>query len=119
METNHDASLQWLDARDERFNWLNVADWEARGNGWQPVRVPKVWRDKWPAKTARRGMSAAGMALRFRTDSEKLLLRVTFVDAPDTPTAGKGLGQTSFRSTATAGFTVRPFRISRRRASYR
>jgi len=30
-------------------------------------------------------MSAAGMALRFRTGSKKLLLRVTFVDAPDSP----------------------------------
>jgi lysophospholipase L1-like esterase len=84
--------LQWLDARDARFDWLNVADWEARGNGWQPVRVPKVWRDKWPAKTARRAKSAAGMALRFRTDSKKLLLRVTFVDAHDSPPATPAAG---------------------------
>ncbi|HLF23134.1 MAG TPA: GDSL-type esterase/lipase family protein, partial [Burkholderiales bacterium] len=92
METNLDLSLNWLDPRDERFDWLNVADWEARGDGWQPVRVPKVWRDKWPAKTARRGMAAAGMALRFRTDSKKLLLRVTFVDAPDSPPSTPAAG---------------------------
>ena len=84
--------MQWLDPRDERFDWLNVADWEARGDGWQPVRVPKLWRDKWPAKTARRGMSAAGMALRFRTDSKKLLLRVTFVDSPDSPPSTPAAG---------------------------
>ena len=87
METNFDLSLKWLDPRDERFDWLNVADWEARGDGWQPVRVPKVWRDKWPAKTARRSMSAAGMAMRCRTNSQQLVLSVTFVDSPDTPPA--------------------------------
>ena len=84
MQTKVAAPLQWLDVRDERFDWLNVADWETRGGGLQPVRVPKVWRDKWPARTARRGMSAAGVTVRFRTDSKKLVFRVTFIDAPDT-----------------------------------
>jgi lysophospholipase L1-like esterase len=82
-ETN--VALQWLDALDERLEWLNVADWEPRDGGLQPVRVPKVWRDRWPARTARRGKSAAGVTLRFRTDSKKLVLRVTFIDSPDAP----------------------------------
>lgn len=85
MPSKTNAALQWLDVRDERFDWLNVADWEPRGGGLQPVRVPKVWRDQWPARTAWRGMSAAGVTVRFRTDSKKLIFRVTFIDAPDTP----------------------------------
>jgi lysophospholipase L1-like esterase len=85
METKIDAALHWLDVRDERFDWLNVADWEPRDGGLQPVRVPKVWRDKWPPRTAWRGMSAAGVTLRFRTDSKKLSFRVTFIDSGDSP----------------------------------
>ena len=85
METKLAAPLEWLDVRDERFDWLNVADWEARDGGLQPVRVPKVWRDQWPARTAWRGMSAAGVTVRFRTDSKKLLFRVTFIDSGDSP----------------------------------
>ena len=77
--------IQWLDVLDERFEWLNVADWESRDGGVQPVRVPKLWRDQWPPRTARRGKSAAGMALRFRSDSKTLVLRVTLVDSPDVP----------------------------------
>jgi lysophospholipase L1-like esterase len=87
-----DGELQWIDVQDDRFDWLNVADWEAKGNGVQPVRVPKVWRDKWPKRTARRGMSAAGMAVRFRTDSMKLVFRVTFVDVPDSPPSTPAAG---------------------------
>jgi lysophospholipase L1-like esterase len=84
---NNDSSapLLWLDLRDERFDWLNVADWEPRDGGLQPVRVAKVWRDQWPARTARRAMSAAGVTVRLRTDSKKLVFRVTFVDVPDAP----------------------------------
>ena len=78
-------SLRWLDVGDPRLDWLNVADWEPRGGGLQPVRVPKHWRDRWPERTAWRAMSAAGVALRFRTDSKKLLLRVTFIDSGDSP----------------------------------
>ena len=85
MKNNEKTELQWLDVLDERFDWLNVADWEPRDGGLQPVRVPKVWRDRWPARTARRGMSAAGVAVRLRTSSKKLVLRVTFVDSPDAP----------------------------------
>jgi lysophospholipase L1-like esterase len=83
MSANLTTTLQWLDPRDQRFDWLNVADWEAQGDGFQPVRVAKLWRDKWPVKTARRGKSAAGVALRFRSDSQQLVLRVTFINAPD------------------------------------
>ncbi len=79
------TGVQWLDVRDERFDWLNVADWEPRDGGLQPVRVPKVWRDQWPPRTAWRGMSAAGVTLCFRTDSKKLLFRVTFIDSGDSP----------------------------------
>ncbi|MDH3444527.1 MAG: hypothetical protein OEN50_11420, partial [Deltaproteobacteria bacterium] len=89
---SHSESLQWIDVKNERLAWLNVADWEPRDGGSQPVRVPKVWRDKWPAKTARRAMSAAGMAARFRTDSTKLVFRVTFVDVPDTPPTSPASG---------------------------
>ena len=85
MHKENDSELQWLDVRDERFDWLNVADWEARDGGLQPVRVPKVWRDQWPARTAWRGLSTAGVTVRFRTDSKKLVFGVTFVDAGDTP----------------------------------
>jgi lysophospholipase L1-like esterase len=92
--TNRDisATLQWLDVRDERFDWLNVADWEPKGNGLQPVRVPKVWRERWPAKTARRAMSSAGMAVRCRTDSKQLVFRVTFIDVPDSPPSTPAAG---------------------------
>ncbi len=85
MEPTSETPLQWLDVRDERFEWLNVADWEPRDGGLQPVRVPKSWRDRWPARTARRGKSAAGVTLRFRTDSKKVIFRCAFFDAPDAP----------------------------------
>ena len=85
-------AMQWLDPRDPRFDWLNVADWEPQGDGVQPVRVTKDWRDQWPKKTARRAMSSAGMAVRLRTDSQKLVLRASFVDAPDTPPATPASG---------------------------
>ena len=35
------AALQWIGVKDERLRWLNVADWEARGDGLQPVRATK------------------------------------------------------------------------------
>jgi lysophospholipase L1-like esterase len=79
------AALQWIGVKDERLRWLNVADWEARGDGLQPVRVAKEWRDKWPARTASRAQSAAGVTAHFRTDSKRLVLRVTFVEVPDSP----------------------------------
>ena len=85
-------SLQWIDLRDKRLEWLNVADWEPRDGGLQPVRVAKVWRDSWPAKTARRAMSSAGMAVRFRTDSTKLVFRVAFIDAPESPPSSPASG---------------------------
>lgn len=85
MQPKREWQLQWIDVRDERLDWLNVADWEPRGDGLQPVRVPKVWRDRWPARTARRGMSAAGVTVRFRTDSKKVVFRLTFVDVPNAP----------------------------------
>ena len=79
------ADLQWISVKDERIQWLNVADWESKGDGLQPVRVAKAWRDKWPARTAARAQSAAGVTARFRTDSKILVLRVTFIDVPDSP----------------------------------
>ena len=85
MRTKENNQMRWLDVLDDRFEWLNVADWEPRDGGLQPVRVPKFWRDQWPSRTARRGKSAAGVALRFRTDSTKLALRVTLIDSPDAP----------------------------------
>jgi len=83
--TTHDNALQWLDVRDERFDWLNVADWEPQGDGLQPVRVPKAWRERWPKRTARRGKSAGGMSVRFRTDSKRIVFRATFLESPDAP----------------------------------
>lgn len=85
-------AMQWIDPRDRHFDWLNVADWEANGDGVQPVRVARTWRDQWPPKTARRAMSSAGMAVRFRTDSRKIVFRITFVDVPDTPPATPASG---------------------------
>jgi lysophospholipase L1-like esterase len=85
MQPKREWQFQWFDVKDERLDWLNVADWEPRGDGLQPVRVPKVWRDKWPPRTAWRGMSAAGVSVRFRTTSKKLVFRLTFVDVPDVP----------------------------------
>ena len=79
------TDLQWIRVNDERLQWLNVGDWEPRGDGLQPVRVPKVWRDKWPSRTASRAQSAAGVSARFRTDSKKLVFRVAFVEVADTP----------------------------------
>jgi len=90
--SSESESLQWIDVRDERLEWLNVADWEQREGGLQPVRVPKAWRDKWPAKTARRAMSAAGVSVRFRADSTKLVFDVTFADAPEGPPSTPATG---------------------------
>jgi hypothetical protein len=83
------ADLQWISVKDERIQWLNVADWESKGDGLQPVRVAKAWRDKWPARTAARAQSAAGVTARFRTDSKILVLRVTFIDVPIPPARRK------------------------------
>ena len=77
------AELQWLNPNDVRLSWLNIADWEPRDGGWQPVRVPKTWRERWPERTAGRAQSAAGMAVRFRTNSAKLVFRLTFIEVPD------------------------------------
>ena len=98
-------AMQWLEPRDRRFDWLNVADWEPRDGGLQPVRVTKAWRDQWPKRTARRAMSSAGMAVRFRTDAKKLVFRVTFVDSPSARGSCGRVGRSRPRfspSTATA-----------------
>jgi lysophospholipase L1-like esterase len=79
------TDLQWLDVRDQRFEWLNVADWEQREGGLQPVRVPRTWRERWPERTAWRALSAAGVALRVRTDSKKLVFRLNLLDGADAP----------------------------------
>ena len=82
-QNNSAPDFQWVNVSDQRLEWINVAAWEPRGDGVQPVRVPKVWRDKWPEATARRGLSAAGVTLRFRTDSRRIVLRGTLIDTPD------------------------------------
>ena len=77
-------NLEWLRVDDSRLQWTNVADWEARPGGLQPVRVPKAWREKWPARTAQRALSAAGVAFRLKTDSSKLVIRLTLPEFVDT-----------------------------------
>ena len=76
-------NLQWLRPDDSRLQWTNVADWEARTDGLQPVRVPKAWRDKWPDRTAGRSLATAGVTLRLKTDSKKIAIRLTFIQVPD------------------------------------
>ncbi len=76
-------NLQWLRPDDSRLQWTNVADWEARTEGLQPVRVPKVWRDKWPDRTAGRSLATAGVTLRLKTDSKKIAIRLTFIQVPE------------------------------------
>jgi lysophospholipase L1-like esterase len=80
-------NLKWLTPEDNRLRWLNVADWEAKTGGLQPVRMPKEWRDKIPDRSAARALSAAGVALRLRTDSNRIVLRFTFIDAPEAANA--------------------------------
>jgi hypothetical protein len=46
MRSEENNPLQWLDVLDDRFEWLNVADWEPQNGGLQPVRVPKFWRNQ-------------------------------------------------------------------------
>jgi len=80
-------NLKWLTPEDNRLRWLNVADWEAKTGGLQPVRIPKAWRDKIPARSADRALSTAGVAVRLRTDSSRIAIRVTFLDVPDVANA--------------------------------
>jgi lysophospholipase L1-like esterase len=79
--------LKWVSPDDGRFRWLNVADWEQKTGGLQPVRMPKAWRDKIPDRSAARALSTAGVALRIRTDSNKIVIRLTFLDVPDVANA--------------------------------
>jgi lysophospholipase L1-like esterase len=76
-------NLKWVNPEDNHFRWLNVADWEAKTGGLQPVRIPKVWRDRIPDRSASRALSTAGVAVRFRTDSNKIAIRLTFIDVPE------------------------------------
>ena len=76
-------NLKWLNPDDSRLRWLNVADWESKTDGWQPVRIPKAWRDKIPDRSAARALATAGVALRFRTDSKRITIRLTFIDVPE------------------------------------
>lgn len=78
------ANLQWMQPGDSRLQWINVADWETRTDGLQPVRVPKAWRDKWPQRTATRALSTGGVALRVKTDSTRIVIRLTFIDTVET-----------------------------------
>src|ERR1700730_9837706 len=76
-------NLKWLSPDDSRLRWLNVTDWEVKTDGLQPVRIPKAWRDKIPDRSAMRALSTAGVAVRFRTDSNKIVIRLTFIDVPE------------------------------------
>ncbi len=78
------GNLQWVQPTDSHLQWINVADWEKTTDGLQPVRVPKVWRDKWPQRTATRALSTGGVALRVKTDSKHIVIRLTFIDTPET-----------------------------------
>ena len=88
--------LQWLRANDNRLQWTNVADWESKSGGLEPVRVPKEWRDKWPPPTAARSLSAAGVAFRLNTDTKKIVLRFTIVQVPEAAGANReAVGESS------------------------
>lgn len=76
-------NLRWLQPTDSHFEWIDVADWETRSDGLEPVRVPKAWRDKWPERTAMRALSTGGVAVRIRTDSSRIVFRLTFIDSPE------------------------------------
>ena len=41
-QRNAAADLRWLSPDDKQFQWLNVADWETKTGGLQPVRIPKI-----------------------------------------------------------------------------
>jgi lysophospholipase L1-like esterase len=75
--------LNWVSANDARLHWLNVADWEPKTGGLQPVRIPPKWRDKIPERSAVRALATAGVAVRLRTDSRKIVIRLTFLDVPE------------------------------------
>ena len=47
------------------------------------LRIAKAWRDKIPGRSAARALSTAGVVLRLRTDSNKIVIRLTFIDVPD------------------------------------
>ena len=79
--------LKWLTPDDNRLRWLNVADWESKTGGLQPVRMPKEWRDRIPDRSAARALSAAGVAVRLRTDSNRIVLRFTSIDVPEVANA--------------------------------
>lgn len=80
-------NVKWTSPDDNRFQWLNVADWEPKMGGLQPVRMPKTWRDKIPERSAERALSTAGVAVRFRTDSNRIAIRLTFIDVPEAANA--------------------------------
>jgi lysophospholipase L1-like esterase len=86
-QRNAPDNLKWLSADDNQLRWLNVADWEARTGGLQPVRIPKAWRDKIPSRSADRALSTAGVALRLHTDSRRIAIRLTFIDVPEAANA--------------------------------
>lgn len=80
-------NVKWLNPDDSRLRWLNVADWESKTDGLQPVRIPKAWRDKIPDRSAARALATAGVALQFRTDSKRITIRLTFIDVPEAASA--------------------------------
>ena len=84
QESAAPVDLRWIQPTDNHLQWINVADWEKTTDGLQPVRVPKLWRDKWPQRTATRALSTGGVAFRVRTDSKHIAIRLTFIDTPET-----------------------------------
>jgi lysophospholipase L1-like esterase len=80
-------NLKWLSADDNQLRWLNVADWETKTGGLQPVRIPKAWRGKIPSRSAERALSTAGVALRLQTDSRRIAIRLTFIDVAEAANA--------------------------------
>ena len=82
------VEMQWLPASDTRFEWVNAVDLEPRDGGLQPVRVARAWRDKWSQPNQRRrATSSAGVSLRFRTDSPRIVFRATLLDTQPFPAA--------------------------------
>ena len=71
MRSEENNPLQWLDVLDDRFEWLNVADWEPRDGGLQPVRGAKVLARSMAIANRASWQVGGRVALRFRTDRKR------------------------------------------------
>ncbi len=82
------SDMQWLSVDDARLQWVNAMAWEARAGGLQAVRVPKAQRDQWSQDNEKkRAMSGAGVSVRFRTDSRRIVFRTTLLEVETVPLA--------------------------------